>query len=30
MVTFNAIGTAIQEHGQATVQPPKPVIDLFN
>jgi uncharacterized protein YbjQ (UPF0145 family) len=30
MVTFNAIGTAIQEHGQTRVQPPKTVIDLFN
>jgi uncharacterized protein YbjQ (UPF0145 family) len=29
MVTFTAVGTAIQQHGDATVPPPKPTIDLF-
>jgi uncharacterized protein YbjQ (UPF0145 family) len=28
MVTFEAIGTAIREHGQATALLPKPIIDL--
>ncbi len=28
MVTFEAIGTAIREHGHATAQAPEPVIDL--
>jgi uncharacterized protein YbjQ (UPF0145 family) len=30
MVTFTAIGTAIQQHGESTVAPPKPTIDLFS
>jgi uncharacterized protein YbjQ (UPF0145 family) len=30
MVTFEAIGTAIQEHGQATALVPEPVIDLYS
>jgi uncharacterized protein YbjQ (UPF0145 family) len=29
MVTFHAIGTAIHQHGNATIQAPKPVVDLF-
>jgi uncharacterized protein YbjQ (UPF0145 family) len=29
MVTFHAIGTAIHQHGNASVQAPKPVVDLF-
>jgi uncharacterized protein YbjQ (UPF0145 family) len=29
MVTFTAIGTAIHQHGDASVQAPKPVLDLF-
>jgi uncharacterized protein YbjQ (UPF0145 family) len=29
MVTFNAIGTAIHQHGNASIQAPKPVVDLF-
>jgi uncharacterized protein YbjQ (UPF0145 family) len=29
MVTFHAIGTAIHQHGNAAVQAPKPVVDLF-
>ncbi len=29
MVTFTAVGTAIQQHGNATVQAPKPTVDLF-
>jgi uncharacterized protein YbjQ (UPF0145 family) len=29
MVTFHAVGTAIQQHGNASVQAPKPVVDLF-
>jgi uncharacterized protein YbjQ (UPF0145 family) len=29
MVTFNAIGTAIHQHEDATVQAPEPVLDLF-
>jgi hypothetical protein len=29
MVTFTAVGTAIQQHGDATVKAPKPVVDLF-
>jgi uncharacterized protein YbjQ (UPF0145 family) len=29
MVTFNVIGTAIHQREDATVQPPKPVVDLF-
>jgi uncharacterized protein YbjQ (UPF0145 family) len=28
MVTFTAVGTAIEQHGNATVPAPKPVIDL--
>ena len=28
MVTFSAVGTAIEQHGNATVPAPKPVIDL--
>jgi uncharacterized protein YbjQ (UPF0145 family) len=30
MVTFEAIGTAIHEHGQATALVPEPVIDLYS
>ncbi len=30
MVTFTAVGTAIQQHGEATVTAPKPTIDLFS
>jgi uncharacterized protein YbjQ (UPF0145 family) len=30
MVTFNAIGTAIRQRGDAAVQAPEPVLDLFN
>jgi uncharacterized protein YbjQ (UPF0145 family) len=29
MVTFTAVGTAIQQHRDATVKTPKPTIDLF-
>jgi uncharacterized protein YbjQ (UPF0145 family) len=29
MVTFNVIGTAIHQRDDATVQPPRPVVDLF-
>jgi uncharacterized protein YbjQ (UPF0145 family) len=29
MVTFTAVGTAIQQHGNATIKSPKPTIDLF-
>jgi uncharacterized protein YbjQ (UPF0145 family) len=29
MVTFTAVGTAIQQHGDATIPAPKPVVDLF-
>ncbi len=29
MVTFTAVGTAIQQHGDATIKSPKPTIDLF-
>jgi uncharacterized protein YbjQ (UPF0145 family) len=29
MVTFTAVGTAIQQHGEVTVKAPKPVVDLF-
>ncbi len=29
MVTFTAVGTAIQQHGDATIKAPKPTIDLF-
>src|ERR1700683_1409147 len=29
MVTFTAVGTAIQQHGEATIPAPKPTIDLF-
>jgi uncharacterized protein YbjQ (UPF0145 family) len=29
MVTFTAVGTAIQQHGDAVVKAPKPTIDLF-
>ncbi len=29
MVTFNAIGTAIRQQQQASVRPPKPVLDLL-
>ncbi len=29
MVTFTAVGTAIQQHGNATVKAPKPTVDLF-
>jgi uncharacterized protein YbjQ (UPF0145 family) len=29
MVTFHAIGTAIHQHGNASIQAPKPVVDLF-
>ncbi|MGO9759919.1 MAG: heavy metal-binding domain-containing protein [Solirubrobacteraceae bacterium] len=29
MVTFTAVGTAIQQHGDATIPAPKPTIDLF-
>jgi uncharacterized protein YbjQ (UPF0145 family) len=29
MVTFTAVGTAIQQHEDATVKAPKPVVDLF-
>jgi uncharacterized protein YbjQ (UPF0145 family) len=29
MVTFTAVGTAIQQHGDVTVEAPKPVVDLF-
>jgi uncharacterized protein YbjQ (UPF0145 family) len=30
MVTFNVIGTAIHQRENATVQPPKPTLDLFS
>lgn len=30
MVTFTAVGTAIQQHGNNTVTAPKPVVDLFS
>jgi uncharacterized protein YbjQ (UPF0145 family) len=30
MVTFTAVGTAIQQHGKSTVTSPKPVVDLFS
>ncbi|HEY3960807.1 MAG TPA: heavy metal-binding domain-containing protein [Solirubrobacteraceae bacterium] len=30
MVTFTAVGTAIQQHGKSTVTAPKPTIDLFS
>jgi uncharacterized protein YbjQ (UPF0145 family) len=30
MVTFTAVGTAIQQHGKSTVAAPKPTIDLFS
>jgi uncharacterized protein YbjQ (UPF0145 family) len=30
MVTFTAVGTAIQQHGKSTVTAPKPVVDLFS
>jgi uncharacterized protein YbjQ (UPF0145 family) len=29
MVTFTAVGTAIHQHGKATVKAPKPTVDLF-
>ena len=29
MVTFTAVGTAIQQHGNVTVKAPEPVVDLF-
>jgi uncharacterized protein YbjQ (UPF0145 family) len=29
MVTFTAVGTAIQQHGEHTIPAPKPTIDLF-
>jgi uncharacterized protein YbjQ (UPF0145 family) len=29
MVTFNVIGTAIHQREDHTVEPPKPVVDLF-
>jgi uncharacterized protein YbjQ (UPF0145 family) len=29
MVTFTAVGTAIQQHGEHTIKAPKPVVDLF-
>jgi uncharacterized protein YbjQ (UPF0145 family) len=29
MVTFTAVGTAIQQYGEATIQAPKPTIDLW-
>ncbi len=29
MVTFTAVGTAIRQHGDSTVEAPKPVVDLF-
>jgi uncharacterized protein YbjQ (UPF0145 family) len=29
MVTFTAVGTAIQQHGDHTIKAPKPVVDLF-
>jgi uncharacterized protein YbjQ (UPF0145 family) len=29
MVTFTAVGTAIQQHGNHTIKAPKPVVDLF-
>jgi uncharacterized protein YbjQ (UPF0145 family) len=29
MVTFTAVGTAIEQHGDATIASPKPVVDLF-
>ena len=30
MVTFTAVGTAIQQHGESTVTAPKPTVDLFS
>jgi uncharacterized protein YbjQ (UPF0145 family) len=30
MVTFTAVGTAIQQHGKSTVTAPKPTLDLFS
>ncbi len=30
MVTFTAVGTAIQQHGKPTVTAPKPIVDLFS
>jgi uncharacterized protein YbjQ (UPF0145 family) len=30
MVTFTAVGTAIQQHGKSTVTAPKPVVDLLS
>jgi uncharacterized protein YbjQ (UPF0145 family) len=29
MVTFTAVGTAIQQHGEHTIEAPEPVVDLF-